>query len=413
MRVALLTTLAADKKEPLVEMMNRVRQAFLDAGMGEASIRFNFGDPLVPGLVSSVDRVLKRYPDLKRFVTEAEPLPGVRGARRISNGPLSPAAGEGLPYETLQAIAAGVPRSFPFHSVVLHFIAQEFGALGPVAPRSADLLPGILLSDSWWVNGRVRRLSACTVVEAEPSAKKLPPMRPPVAAVLAACGKVKRTVQTPVPDEDAAAQAIPVAPPLGTSGASANPAAAQAIPVALPLGALMVSANPAAAQAVKPVVADYRARIKEIVERAALPHDLPPPGPALQASGGLTAGPRKPALERVFKPMGYSCQGGSGTFTLRRRTAANLTVELYLDVGTWSHLVLPIFRVLGVGFKASLMLPVAAQAAAGAQYPIGNAEQWEKIVENLGALVKELDRSFVPDIERVAGPSPEWYRPES
>jgi hypothetical protein len=75
MRVALLTALAANKKEPLVEMMNRVRQAFLDAGLGEPSIRFNFGDSPVPGFVSSVDRVLKRYPELKRFVTEAEPMP--------------------------------------------------------------------------------------------------------------------------------------------------------------------------------------------------------------------------------------------------------------------------------------------------------------------------------------------------
>jgi hypothetical protein len=93
MRVALLTTFAASKKEPLVAMMSRVSQAFLDAGLGEPSIRFNLGDALVPGFVSSVDRVLRRYPELKRFVTEAEPMPGIRGARRISNGPVSPAAG--------------------------------------------------------------------------------------------------------------------------------------------------------------------------------------------------------------------------------------------------------------------------------------------------------------------------------
>jgi hypothetical protein len=31
----------------------------------------------------------------------------------------------------------------------------------------------------------------------------------------------------------------------------------------------------------------------------------------------------------------------------------------------------------------------------------------------IAALVKELDRTFVPDFERAAGPSPEWYRPES
>ena len=175
----------------------------------------------------------------------------------------------------------------------------------------------------------------------------------------------------------------------------------------------MAIANPAAAQAVKPVVLDYRARIAEIVKRAHLPHDLPSAGEALQTRPGLTAGPRKPALERAFKPMGYSCQGGSGSFTLRRRTAANLTVELYIDVGTWSHFVLPMFRVLGVGFKASLMLPVTEQAAVGSQYAVGSAEQWQKVVENLGALVKELDCTFVPDIERVVGPTPEWYRPES
>ena len=73
---------------------------------------------------------------------------------------------------------------------------------------------------------------------------------------------------------------------------------------------------------------------------------------------------------------------------------------------------LAIFRVLGMGFKATLFLPVSTKAMAGGQYPIGDADRWRKIVENLAALVAELDRSFVPDIEAAAGPSPDWYRPE-
>jgi hypothetical protein len=48
MLLALLTTFAASKKEPLAAMMDRVHQAFLDAGLGEPSIRFTLGDPLVP-----------------------------------------------------------------------------------------------------------------------------------------------------------------------------------------------------------------------------------------------------------------------------------------------------------------------------------------------------------------------------
>jgi hypothetical protein len=114
----------------------------------------------------------------------------------------------------------------------------------------------------------------------------------------------------------------------------------------------------------------------------------------------------------VFKPLGYTCRGKSGSFTLRRRTAANLTVELHLDVGTWSHRVLAMFRVWGLGFKGLLALPVSVNTMAAAQYPIGDAARWEKIVENLGALVRELDRSLVPEIEAAVGPSPEWYQPE-
>jgi hypothetical protein len=129
MRIALLTTFAASRKEPLAIVMDRVRQAFLDAGLGEPLVRLNFGDAVVGGFVSSVDRVLKRHPELERFVTSGSPVPGFPGARRISNGPMSPGAGEDVPYATLQTIAAGVPRSFPFHSVAIQFYSPEFGDL--------------------------------------------------------------------------------------------------------------------------------------------------------------------------------------------------------------------------------------------------------------------------------------------
>jgi hypothetical protein len=108
--------------------------------------------------------------------------------------------------------------------------------------------------------------------------------------------------------------------------------------------------------------------------------------------------------------MGYGCRGGSGQFHLTRRTSGNLTVELYLDVGTWSHAVSAIFMVQGAGFKASLTIPVTPLDGPG-QYPIGDAFQWQRIVENLAAMVRELDRGFVPEIEQAAGPTPAWYQP--
>jgi hypothetical protein len=165
-------------------------------------------------------------------------------------------------------------------------------------------------------------------------------------------------------------------------------------------------------EAVKAIVADYRACMKEVVELAGLPHNLPPAAEIRLQTAGITAGPLKPALEAAFKPMGYDCRGGSGQFHLTRRTAGNLTVELYLDVGTWSHAVSAIFMVKGAGFKASLMTPVTPLDGPG-QYPIGDAFQWQKIVENLAAMVRDLDLTFVPEVEHAAGPSPAWYQPSS
>src|SRR5436190_22350916 len=174
MRVALLTTFAASRKEPFAEMLQRIYQAFSGAGLGEPAIRFNFGDTQLPGSVSSVDRVLKRHPELARFVTSAVSMPLIQGARRITNDSLSPAAGEAVPFPTLHAIAAGVPRSFPFHDIAIHFHSPEFGELNPADTRSPEMMCGILASDSWWVNGRNRSLSACALVEAHPASKKLP-----------------------------------------------------------------------------------------------------------------------------------------------------------------------------------------------------------------------------------------------
>jgi hypothetical protein len=412
MLLALLTSFAASRKEPLVQMLNRVHDAFLSASSDHTppTIHFNFADGM-PVRASIIDRAIKRFPELSRFITTAPPIPSmptINAGRRLSNGPFSPAGDEQLPFATLQSIAAGVPRSFPFHSIALHFHSPAFGPFTPGSPSTpnAQFLPGVLLTDSWWVNGRTRTLSASAFVDADPASKKLPPHAPDLAAILAACGKIKRTTQAPLParvDPSAAAQP--------------QPALAQ-IPsphVRLPQGFAIPSANPQAALAVRTVVQDYRARLPQLVTDAALPHTLPAPGADAyrDAPPGTTSGPRKPALDQAFKPLGYSCRGDTGTFTLRRRTPSNLTVELHLDVGTWSNSILALFHVYGLGFRASLPLPVSPTSHPAGQYPIGDAARWQKIVDNLAALVTHLERTFVPDIESAAGPSPAWYTPET
>jgi hypothetical protein len=373
MRVALHTTFAASKKEPLADLLGRIHQAFLNAGLAEPTIWFTFTDSVLTTAVSSVDRVLKRHPEMEQFLGTGPQLPGTP-----ADSPKSRAlTGSSAPFPTLHAIAAGVPRSYPFRSIAIYLHAPAFGEeWRGIFPKLGKSLPGIFLTDNSWVKGRQRYLCAYTEVEVDPGSKKLPPHPEPVAAVMAACGKAKQT--TPVPSTV-------------TGGA--------------PLF------DPAKAEAIRAIVADYRARMKEVVDLADMPHDLPPGSEIRPENAGVLAGPRKPALETAFTPMGYTCRGGSGTFTLTRRTSGNLTAELYLDVGTWSHQVSAIFHVQGLALKASLVIPVTPREIPPGQYPIGDAEQWQKIVENLAAMVRELDRSFVPEIEQIVPPAPAWYQP--
>lgn len=381
MRVAYHTTFVAAKKESLADMCGRVRQSFLDAKLGEPVVRFTFIDSPRAAATgkSPIDLAVKRHPHMERFLISAQVLPGPghKETLQLSNA----ASGEQTDYSTVHTIMTGVPRSYPFSGVWIHFYGPVFGEALRGLPKLGKSLPGIVVTDNWWVTGRKRALSAYTVFEVEEAAKKLPPHPESVAAIIKACGKTRGTVQ---------------------------------VPILAPGGRTTVPSVPAASiEAVNAIVAAYRARIGEIVARAAMPHDLPAPTPEVQQQSlGITAGPRKPALEAVFKPMGYVCRGGgAGELHVARKTAANLNVELYLDVGTWTHDVSAVFQAQGAGFRASLAIPVTPRDVSCAQYPIGDAEQWRKIVENLAAVVRELDRSFITEIEAVAGPTPAWYQP--
>ena len=80
MLIAMFTTFVASRREPLVDVVIRVHEAFGAAGLGEPTVQFVFSDPpgsLQGGIaeeitgikrVSSIARVVKRWPELERFV---------------------------------------------------------------------------------------------------------------------------------------------------------------------------------------------------------------------------------------------------------------------------------------------------------------------------------------------------------
>lgn len=360
----------ADKKEPLGEMVRRVLAAFDAAGL-PAVVGAAFTDGPLPGGVSAVERALKKYPELAAWEVSGAVTSGMPAIRALSStGGSAP-----MPMESVLALADGMPRSLPFHNAVVSLSHDAFGHMTtPLSPEPSA--GGIAISDSWWINGRNRGLRAVYVVEGDGASKRLPEPPDAVAVVLGALGKPKKTRQFVLPAAAAA-----------TGGAPA----------------------PAAPQ-VPAIVARYRAEIDQLLDRIALPHGFPPLQEALRQVSE-PAGPLKPALVEAFGPRGFDCRGESGTFTLRRRTPANHVLELYLDVGTWSRMVTAIYRVHAPGFVASVPIPVGP--GAGGQYPIGDQDNWRRIVANLDAITGELDRTFAAEVEAAAGPAPEWFQPGS
>ena len=379
MNVAIKLEFKADRKEPLGDLLRRVAAQFERNGL-EPEILATFSDGPAGTLnTSAVERAIRKHPHLARLERNDAPLQGQAfpPVRRLTNvDPSNP-----FPMADILALADGVPRSLPFNALSVHFGHPGFGGV-PGFPVGPTPRTGITVGDSWWVNGRNRSLSALYAVEGDASSKTLPDPPAAIAAILAGLGKPKRTSHF-VPPRAAAARAGSV----DTAGSS--------VPRELAL--------------VSPIVAKYRTGMNALIERIGLPHDLPPAADARLASLGAS-GPLKPALVETFARRGYDCRGASGTFTLRRRTATNLVIELELDVGTWSRSLTCMFHVRGPGFKATLMPPVTARDQA-LQYPIGDTANWERIVDNIAAIVDELERTFVTEIESALGPAPEWFEP--
>ena len=176
---------------------------------------------------------------------------------------------DSLPFATLAAVADGLPRSLPFHAVKVRFGGKAFGNGTPL------ITTGVGASDNWWVNGRNRHLSAGFIQEVVGSAKVLPPPAGPLGALLAALGKPSKTNRFPLVDFH--------------PGQKPN-------------------------AALDAIGQKYRGLLRELVESAGMPHSLPPVAEVLMLP--RPPHPLKPALESAFKALGYSCKGGSGTFSL-------------------------------------------------------------------------------------------------
>lgn len=354
----------ADKKEPLAAMLRRILDAFAAASL-TPEVTATFADGPDVGGVSAVNRALKKYPDLVPFVSNEPAMPGLPATQRLAGSQ----SGSKLPLDAVLVLAEGVPRSLPFNAIEVSFGHPEFGMAEDVLGQP---LVGVHVGDNWWINGRKRSLRALYSVAADPDASDLPAPPPGIAAVIELLGTPQKSQTIVMPE---------------TADAPARDAMAR----------------------VQDITARYRAELADVLDRASLPHDLPPVADVLGDPVG--SGPLKPTLVGAFTPRDYSCRGEPGRFVLERTTSLGNRVILDIDVGTWSRMVTAHYVVVGASGGTRLQIPVCARAAGALQYPIGDGANWERIVSNVAAGVDEYDRTFLVEIEEAIGPSPDWFDP--
>lgn len=363
MRAAYWTNLKANKKEPLADLLTRIHSTLLASSL-EPQLYLHASDAALPGFAPAVARALKKLPALEPLHSTTPALPFSPPVAQLSNLP----AGEPLPFATILALAQGMPRSFPFHHCSILFHHPSFGA---ATEPFGDYLPGIIVGDHWWATGRKRTLSALAVADAGQD----PTQAPPLSTLLASLGPIAERQQHLLASEPSPAQQY--TPP----------------------------------DAVFSLIADYRASLSENIAAAQMPHPLEPAPPG--STPPEERGPKKKALEQFFQPLGYTPQYKSGVYKLRRHTPGRLQVTVELDVGTWSHQILGSYEVQGLGFRARLPLPAAPNQIGRPQFPIGDAENWRKIVENVARLVAHYDATLTPALDAAAGPMPDYFQPNS
>ena len=105
MQLAMHTIFAASRKEPLADVLERIHAAIIKADFGEPQVQFALADSRG---VSSVDRVLKRFPSLERFTKSIQPNPAVEAVKAISNNAGPGSSAEQIDFAILLEIARGV-----------------------------------------------------------------------------------------------------------------------------------------------------------------------------------------------------------------------------------------------------------------------------------------------------------------
>ena len=152
----------------------------------------------------------------------------------------------------------------------------------------------------------------------------------------------------------------------------------------------------------------FRGAIGEFLAGLALPHELPA---EIMTQPHAPVGEVRAALVRAFKPDGWkkAAGRGAGMHRLWKGTPHGRRLVMDFDTGSWLRQVTGFIKFPTEAGVFRLVLP--ADRTMRGQYLAPNPGVFRAIVENLTVVVRELERSWVVQIEDALGPVPEGYQP--
>jgi hypothetical protein len=154
----------------------------------------------------------------------------------------------------------------------------------------------------------------------------------------------------------------------------------------------------------------FRGAIGDLLAGLTLPHNLPDAADIMKQPHA-PVGEVRAALVRAFKPDGWkkAAGRGAGMHRLWKPTPNGRRLVMDFDTGSWLRQVTGFIKFPTEAGVFRLVLP--ADRTMRGQYLAPNPEVFRAIVENLTVVVRELERTWVVQIEDALGPVPEGYQP--
>lgn len=381
------------------ELVKGIADALRELGVPYAGVYFQFAhsDEKV------LDRMVKEFPLLDQFrSSDASSLmtPGARLTNLAldadSNRLKPPMRATDELLDGLANVCRGVPRRFPVQHLSIIFAELQWGdGWLSVVPEqyvvSNDRMPpmfaamqrftsSITYSNMWWVSGRKQSLDI-------------------------------KLVGAPL-SENANAPAVPArALELVGRFAKINSKSFTLLPLN-PSAHFAPETTPFSEEKVREcasLTASAKTALAERIANQQLPFALAANLQEQIAAARETGVPKKEILAKALKPLGYKHSGklgGQGVIGFEKTTKNHTRLTLEFDFGTWlPRFDVPTLQIAGASWGQLINVPFCEGIGS---FAIVTRTDFEQAAANVASQLEELERSYIPALESLMGPSPAW-----